>query len=214
VSSDFSREITSTALWLRENYDLDITCVRLIPYRHHDAPVLDVQQIIPPPEAAAYRIEQEHKQREAARSRSGDRRDLTKYMLVVDDTPSPVLNKRRAVRTAVQELLNRGVPFEDIREAVGPGRWRPVRHTEGADLRTAFVEQHPDLQRPGRWWLDQPVRVDGDTSWVMLKVGGTDTERLLQVLTDLATRRLGRHLLRWQALPDQTEITSDGPISD
>lgn len=214
VSSDFSREITSTALWLRENYDLDITCVRLVPYRHHDALVLDVQQIIPLPEAAAYRIEQEHKQREAARSRTGDRRDLTKYMLVVDDTPSSVLNKRQAVRTAVQELLNRGVPFDEVREAVGPGRWRPVRHTDGADLRTAFVQQHPDLQRPGRWWLDKAVHADEDLSWVMLKVGGTDTERLLQVLTDLATRRLGRPLLRWQALPDQTSITSDSPISD
>jgi hypothetical protein len=48
----------------------------------------------------------------------------------------------------------------------------------------------------------------------MLKVGGTDTERLLQVLTDLATRSLGRPMLRWQALPDQTAITSDSPISD
>ena len=135
-------------------------------------------------------------------------------MLVIDDTPSPVLNKRQAVRPAVQELLNRGVPFDEVREAVGPGRWPPVRHTDGANLRTAFVQQHPDLQRPGRWWLDKPVRADDDTSWVMLKVGGTDTERLLQVLTDLATRRLGRPLLRWQAIPDQTLITSASPIGD
>jgi hypothetical protein len=214
VSSDFSREITSTALWLRENYDLDITCVRLVPYRHHDALVLDVQQIIPLPEAAAYRIEQEHKQREAARSRTGDRRDLTKYVLIVDDTPSPVLNKRQVVRTAVQELLDRGVPFDEVREAVGPGRWRPVRHADGTDLQTAFTEQHPDLQRPGRWWLDKPVGGQDGITWVMLKVGGTDTERLLQVLTDLATRRLGRPLLRWQALPDQTAVTSDSQMGN
>jgi hypothetical protein len=114
VSSDFSREITTTALWLRENYDLDITCVCLVPYRHQSSLVLHVQQIIPLPEAAAYRIEQERKQREAARSRTGDQRDLTKYVLIVDDAPTPVLNKRQAVRTAVQELLKHGVPFEDV----------------------------------------------------------------------------------------------------
>ena len=130
-------------------------------------------------------------------------------MLVVDGTPSRVLNKRQVVRTAVQELLDRGVPFDEVREAVGPGRWRPVRDTAGTDLQTAFAEQHPDLQRPGRWWLDKPVSAEDGITWIMLKVGGTDTERLLQVLTDLATRRLGRPLLRWQALPDQTAAASD-----
>jgi hypothetical protein len=48
----------------------------------------------------------------------------------------------------------------------------------------------------------------------MLKVGGTDTERLIQVLTDLAARRLGRPLLRWEALPDQTAVTCDSQTDD
>jgi hypothetical protein len=202
VSSDFSREITSTALWLRENYNVDITCVRLVPYRHQESLVLDVQQIIPLPEAAAYRIEQERKQREAAISRASDQRDLTKYVLTFDDTPTSVLNKRQAVRTAVEVLLASGIPFDEVRDAVGPGRWRPVHHAEGVDLREAFAEQHPDLQRPGRWWLDKPFKDDGVT-WVMLKVGGTDTEGLLEVLANLARLKLGRTMLRWEALPDQ-----------
>ena len=170
---------------------------------------MDVQQIIPLPEAAAYRIEQERKQREAAHSRSGDRRDLTKYVLIIDDAPGPVLNKRQVVRTAAEALLEHGVPFDEIRDAVGPGRWRPVRQAGGLDLPTAFAEQHQDLQRPGRWWLDKPFISEDGITWVMLKVGGTDTEGLLAVLADLATRRLGHPLLRWEALPARGALASD-----
>lgn len=47
----------------------------------------------------------------------------------------------------------------------------------------------------------------------MLKVGGTHTEGLLEVLTDLAKRKLGRPLLRWQALPDQTSLAGDDETS-
>jgi hypothetical protein len=176
--------------------------------------VLDVQQIIPLPEAAAYRIEQEHKQREVARSRTGDRRDLTKYVLVVDDTPSAVLNKRQVVRTAVQELLDRGVPFDEVREAVGAGALAssPTDRPCGPanSLRTA-ASRRPATRR---LVAGQTGIRSGRTAWIMLKVGGTDTERLIQVLTDLAARRLGRPLLRWEALPDQTAVTCDSQTDD
>lgn len=68
---DFSRGITSTGLWLRENHNVDATCVRLVPYRHGGSFVLDGQQIIPLPEAAAYRTEQERKQRAIVARRGG-----------------------------------------------------------------------------------------------------------------------------------------------
>src|SRR5450755_3958701 len=42
ASGDFSPEITSTVLWLNER-DLDITCVRLRPYRLADQLLLDVE---------------------------------------------------------------------------------------------------------------------------------------------------------------------------
>jgi hypothetical protein len=45
AASDFSPEVTSTVLWLNER-DVDITYVRLKPYRLGDVVVLDVQQII------------------------------------------------------------------------------------------------------------------------------------------------------------------------
>ena len=55
VSADFSKELTTAALWLNER-DLDIRCVRLKPYALNGEMILDVQQVVPLPEAEGYRI--------------------------------------------------------------------------------------------------------------------------------------------------------------
>ena len=55
VSEDFSREITTAVMWLNER-DLDIRCVRLSPYLSEGRVLLDIQQVIPLPEAADYQV--------------------------------------------------------------------------------------------------------------------------------------------------------------
>ena len=55
VSQDFSRELTTAVMWL-SGRDLDIRCIRIRPYRLEDRLLLDVQQIIPLPEAADYQV--------------------------------------------------------------------------------------------------------------------------------------------------------------
>ena len=55
VAQDFSRELTTAVMWLSER-DLDIRCIRIRPYRLGDRLLLDVQQIIPLPEAADYQV--------------------------------------------------------------------------------------------------------------------------------------------------------------
>jgi hypothetical protein len=62
VSADFSKEITTAALWLNER-GLDIRCVRLKPYELNAQVILDVQQLIPLPEAQEYMIQVGLKQR-------------------------------------------------------------------------------------------------------------------------------------------------------
>jgi len=56
VSEDFGKELTTAVLWLRD-HDIDIRCVRLRPYLHGTTKLIDVQQIIPLPEAQEYQIQ-------------------------------------------------------------------------------------------------------------------------------------------------------------
>src|SRR5579859_593989 len=53
AAAEFSKEITTTVLWLNDNGH-DIKCVRLRPYNDAGRLLIDVQQVIPLPEAEAY----------------------------------------------------------------------------------------------------------------------------------------------------------------
>ncbi|NLA67958.1 MAG: hypothetical protein GX856_06900 [Gammaproteobacteria bacterium] len=60
-SEDFSRELTSSILWLAEKR-VDITCFRMRAYRLDDRLLVDFQQIIPLKEAEDYQVKVRNKQ--------------------------------------------------------------------------------------------------------------------------------------------------------
>jgi hypothetical protein len=55
ASAEFSKELTTAVMWLNER-DLDIRCIRVKPYADNGRVLLDVQQVIPLPEAADYLV--------------------------------------------------------------------------------------------------------------------------------------------------------------
>ncbi len=69
AAADFSRELTTSVLWLNER-DLDVRCVRLRPHADGQRLILDIQQVIPLPEASEYLVgvrEKASEEREARR---------------------------------------------------------------------------------------------------------------------------------------------------
>jgi hypothetical protein len=69
VAKEFSKELTTAVLWLNER-DLDIRCVRFNPYSLGSEIILDVQQVVPLPEAEDYQVRVREKamsRREAVR---------------------------------------------------------------------------------------------------------------------------------------------------
>lgn len=62
VSAEFKKEITTAVLWLNER-DLDIRCVRVMPYANGTETIVDVQQIIPQPDIAERLIQIKQKER-------------------------------------------------------------------------------------------------------------------------------------------------------
>jgi hypothetical protein len=55
VSADFAKELTTAVLWLNE-WEIDIRCVRVKPYWDGQSVMLDVQQVVPLPEASEYQV--------------------------------------------------------------------------------------------------------------------------------------------------------------
>jgi len=69
VSEDFGKELTTAVLWLRER-DIDIRCIRLRPYRDGESTLIDVQQIIPLPEANEYQVQLREKEQVGRKKRA------------------------------------------------------------------------------------------------------------------------------------------------
>jgi hypothetical protein len=69
VSEDFGKELTTAVLWLRDR-EIDIRCLRLRPYKHDNKIFIDVQQIIPLPEAVEYQVKVREKEQQERRSKT------------------------------------------------------------------------------------------------------------------------------------------------
>ncbi|MCY2962316.1 MAG: DUF4268 domain-containing protein [Planctomycetota bacterium] len=69
VSEDFGKELTTAVLWLRER-EIDIRCVRLRPYLDGEKRLIDVQQIIPLPEANDYQVQIREKEQVGRKKRA------------------------------------------------------------------------------------------------------------------------------------------------
>ena len=70
VSEGFSNELTTSVLWLNDNFGLDIKCIRLRPYRNGEDFLVESGQMIPLPEAAAYRTQFREREKEIQKQRS------------------------------------------------------------------------------------------------------------------------------------------------
>jgi len=126
ASAEFSKELTTSVMWLNQR-ELDIRCVRLKLYKSldDDQIFIDVQQVLPMPEAADYQIrvrEKEEKSKDAKLA-AVTNRDLTKYRFngqtygkgrlvlavvkfFVEENPDITLDE---LRTKFPDRLQRGV---------------------------------------------------------------------------------------------------------
>jgi hypothetical protein len=183
ISKGFDREITTAVLWLNEFEPMDIRCFRLVPYEINDSILLDVQQLVPLPEAADYQVRLRRKDQERQRSRT-EGRDFTRFHIVLDGEPLPDENKRRAIRTMVEHLVERGCPAERIEEIIGPRKFRGVDGllAEPEEMVGPMEEAYPEFRfDPGRFWTERPIH-QADRTWVISKMWGRDTEQVLEEL--------------------------------
>jgi hypothetical protein len=192
VSADFSTEITSTVIWLNDTYNLDISCYRIVSYRLADEVLLDLQQIIPLPEAKDFQIQQRQKGAATAAARSQGGRDYTRYDVNVGDQERHNLSKQAAVKFAIQKLHHAGVDLAQIQSATWANRWIVVHPEVDESTEEAFRREYPD-RSPTNMWFDLGI-TEGGVTWVIPTFGGTATEQALQRLAVIATPHTA---LRW-----------------
>lgn len=191
VSAEFSREVTSSVLWLID-HGIDIRCVRLRPYTLDNRVLLDVQQIIPLPEAAEYQVQVRQKSRKDRLSRSSGA-DFTRYDLAVGGKTYAGQWKRNAIYLTCRDLCESDVNPEDIAKLFD---WRPSRiwyHVPGRVLSDEFQRLAADNARSGgpafdprRWFCDDDelIHTYGRTYAFSKMWGGEGWHRAMSLLKD------------------------------
>ncbi len=186
VAAGFDREITTTVLWLNDMYGLDIRCVKLAPYNVDGRLLLDVQQVIPLPEAGDLTVQLRRRQTQV-RAATTDSRDWTPYEIITPAGRTQPLRKRRAMLAMVTALHEAGVTGAELSTVIPRSRFLPIDGVlTGEELAAAFVTRYPGAHRRlGRWFIEAPLH-DGDRTWVLSKMWGTNTEPVLDRLLTLA----------------------------
>lgn len=170
VSSDFSKEVTTAVMWLNQ-YDLDVKCVRLRPYNLDGRILLDVQQIIPLPEAAEYQVRIKEKAQKERRSKTSTA-GFTCYDVTIKGERHWGLRKRGAILLIAKALAEEGINPEGMSKVI---TWRPaslwlrVQGEVDADTFAVRAMQQAQVEgsiyRPKRWFRDDTdlIRMTGHT---------------------------------------------------
>jgi len=187
AAADFKKEITTTVLWLNAN-GLDVRCVRMRPHSYGIGKVLlDVQQVIPLPEAAEYQIAIQQKTAEVQAARGRQMRDLTKFDLQVGEVKHQRLSKRDFAFYVVQEAIRRGFQPDQIHDAMPWKTTSLLFGVEGALDAAAYAEALANLGRdPKRYFSAQDeIFHVADRTYAVTNQWGSSVEDVVKALVTL-----------------------------
>jgi hypothetical protein len=177
VSSDFSKELTTSVMWLNER-DLDIRCYRLIPHKLNNEILIDVQQIIPLPEAESYQVKVREQKEERREARKGAR-DTTKYNF----NGEVGLGKRGIVRSVWLKYIadNPTVTYEKLTQDFPSGGRLFV------ELEQALEQQKKDSNGLSRYFVevDEVISIGGKTYTISNQWGKGNIGKFLEYVSKL-----------------------------
>lgn len=171
VSPNFSKELTTSVIWLNER-NIDITCVRIQPYTYQDQILLDVQQIIPLPEAKDFQIKVHKKSEERREAKISHARDYSKFLF-----DGKILNKRNL---ALEIIKKRCKELKDISFKILCDEFPIYENIEKLFKKYDEVEE----QRKDRYFLSEEdvlVMSNGDRYVVSNQWGKGNIYKLIEL---------------------------------
>ena len=177
ASAEFSKELTTSVLWLNEQ-GLDIRCVRMRPYDKDGQVLLDVQTIIPTPEAEEYQIKIREK-RQSERAARKNSKDLSKYDVKMGDKLYSSQNKRQMMFLIVSAVFKNGGCPREVENALPKGKLRSFKGVlNGEQIREQLMTEDTGAKIPksARFFSrdGEPFQV-GDSTFVLSNQWGTET---------------------------------------
>jgi hypothetical protein len=191
ASAEFSKELATSVLWLNER-GLDIRCIRMRPYSIDGRIVIDIQQVIPLPEAEEYQVRIREKSERAREAREAYR-DFTRYDLSTAGGTWTNLRKRRLIFEVVRQAIHAGgaTPDSITSTLSRKGLWAIADglHQDQETFVQSITMQYAAMHRPfdpGRWFVgDDELFRDGGRTYAFTKMwGGEETLRAVSEIKD------------------------------
>jgi hypothetical protein len=184
ASAEFSQELTSSVLWLAD-HGIDIRCVRLKPYSLDGRLLVDVQQIIPLPEAEEYRVQFREKIQKERQARASNA-DFTRFDVQIGEEDHKAMWKRNAIFLICKSLCEKGISPEEI---AGLFDWRGNVwfSVDGTLDAPAFKKQASEKgfdQRRWFWEDDELVHANGRSYAFSNQWGGPTWHRAMTLLKE------------------------------
>lgn len=177
ASADFGKELTTSVLWLRDK-GIDIRCVRLTPFNYQGEVLINAVEIIPLKEAENYQTQLREKRAEQRASQQGTNpkgtKDYSKYSF-----NGEVYNKRHFALA----VLSHWIKDRQLADLAGI-----TAYLAQLDLarKVKCLDQIPE-NNLNRWHLGEGnlIELPSGELIAISNQWGTDTERLLQGMTQL-----------------------------
>jgi hypothetical protein len=170
ASADFGKELTTSVLWLRDK-GIDISCVRLTPYKYKDDVLIDASQIIPVPELEEYQVRFREKRTEQSQSRATREFDYSEYRF-----NGEVYNKRYLALALLTTWI----------EKHNPASLNAILETFNRSVRTGIaknVEMIPEKQTK-RFHINEPIELpSGETIAITNQWGLGNITRLVEFMS-------------------------------
>ncbi|KAA0892486.1 hypothetical protein [Pusillimonas sp. ANT_WB101] len=217
AASEFNSEVTTTVLWLNEQ-GLDIRCVQLRPHDVDGRVLVDIQQIIPLPEATSYQVALREKTNERVVARSNNR-DMTRYDLTIGDQIFTNLPKRRLMYEITAEMISRGVTPEQMATVVPWKSSSMFAQADGTLDKSSFIKLLPKYQIDRCYTDDKDLFHLNEKTFALTKMWGDRTIEAIEAITSLNPN--GRQIDFEPAITGTTEASykdylitrlSTGPI--
>ncbi|KAK42697.1 hypothetical protein BG58_39445 [Caballeronia jiangsuensis] len=210
ASANFSPELTTAVLWLNKQGNLDIRCVQMRPHSVESRVLLDIQQVIPLPEAEQYTVAVREKSMEQERARStSTTRDTGRYDLSIGETFIPNLAKRRLMLALVREAIEQGISPERITEQIPWRRKNLFVSAPGEADESAFQALYPGKELRYFFGDDERFLIEGRT-YVFSRAWGARTLVAAEKVKELLNNA---DEVSWEAaltIPD--EVSYEGYI--
>lgn len=157
----------------------------MVPYRLGSSLILDVQQIIPLPEATDFQVQIRQKQREM-RAAAAQSSDWTRYDVTTEEGSHEALYKRGVVLAAIRQLIKRKYTPTEIEAAAGRHLFEVAEGSiDGEEFKSELSKRRPnDPIAAKRFFIadDQLFHADGNTYALTNQWSKNSMDALLEAL--------------------------------